>query len=182
MTAARSLSAGLAWALLGVGVTPGAYAAVEETPRWVVNRRPGGALPPLPLSPPAGWRLGLVTTAPQGWGLTLGYLLPAEPMALKLGASWGIWAPSGFNWNPADHYRFSAGALYYLVPGGQSGPYVELGVTGGRYPAPRADLPWPFVPHAALGATGHWGEALTWDLACFGLPNGLLGIEAGVFL
>lgn len=165
-----------AFGTLGFGEPSWATPDEDAPPRWT-QRRPGGALPPLPPTPPIGWRYGLLTTAPLSAGVTTGYIFPADPVGLKLSAAWSVWTPDRLQWNPLDGMRLSAAAMYYIAPAHASGPYVEAGLAYTRLGLATRPLPWPLVPQVGFGVTGHGPLDSGWDLSLVALADGLLALE-----
>lgn len=176
----RRLRIGMAAVCAGLTVLGHAPALAETEddlpPRWT-HRRPGGALPPLPPVPPVGWRYGLHTTAPLSAGITTGYIFPAEPVGLKLGAAWSLWTPDSLRYSPWDGLRLSASAMYYMAPAHASGPYVEAGLAYSRAGLATRTLPWPLMPQVGFGVTGHGPLDSGWDISLLLLADGLLALE-----
>lgn len=167
-------------ALFLLGAATPAQAIIEEGPRWILNRRPGGALKDDPI-PPFGWRLGLAMASPWAGGLSVAYVWPALPIGMKLGATWSPWTNAGFAPLSLTDGRVYGSLLYYLVPSYGGGPYFEAGLGLARSSAPTWALPWPALPHLGFGTTGRFSDsAMGWDVTFAWVANNTFVLESAL--
>lgn len=170
----------LALAAATLAPAPPALALVEEGPRWILNRRPGGALVDDP-SPPFGWRLGLAMASPWAGGLSVGYVWPALPLGYKVGATWSPWTTAGLQSLAFTDGRVYGSVLYYLAPQYGGGPYFEAGLGLARSSAPAWSLALPALPHLGFGTTGRLGDGgLGWDLTFGWVANNTFVLETAL--
>ncbi len=157
-----------------------ALAVVEEGSRWILNRRPGGALKDDPI-PPFGWRLGLAASSPAAAGLSYGYVWPAMPLGMKVGATWSPWTLAGFAPLALTDWRAYGALLYYLTPAYGGGPYFEAGLGLARSSAPTWNLALPALPHLGFGTTGRFGDGPNgWDFTFVWVANNTFVLETAL--
>ncbi|MDB5097374.1 MAG: hypothetical protein JWM80_1795 [Cyanobacteria bacterium RYN_339] len=164
--------------LLAAAVAPAEAVVEVPTPKWM---RPHGIYASVAPADPEGWRIGPTITSPFAVGVGLAYLVPLKPFTLKGGADWGITTDAGVTALTFQDWRLYAATMYYLVPGANDGPYVEVGLDATRsHGGVLALANWPVVPHLGFGTILRTGNDTNWDINFSATGNGLITLEGGI--